>query len=98
MSYGLISNFKATPGNGASLGAILVEASGMMTALDACHTYSVSIEEGDPDSIWVTEIWSSKEAHDASLADGDVRALISRAMPLLAGMPEKGKELRVLTD
>jgi hypothetical protein len=46
--------------------------------------------------VWVTEVWDSKEDDDNSLHVEGVRALISRAMPLLAGQPEKGQELEVI--
>lgn len=46
--------------------------------------------------MWVTEVWDSKEAHDNSLQDEEVRSLISKAMPLLDGEPERGFELDVI--
>jgi len=37
----------------------------------------------------VTELWASEEAHAKSLERDDVRALIQRGMPLIAGMAEQ---------
>jgi len=45
--------------------------------------------------IRVYEVWDHKSAHDSSLRDARVRALIAEAMPLLAG-PPTGVELRVV--
>ncbi len=56
----------------------------------------VSKDKNTPDAVWVTEVWDSKEDHDNSLAVAGVRELIAQAMPLLAGMPEKGQELEIL--
>ncbi len=41
------------------------------------------------------EIWEDKAAHDASLKDERVRALIQQAMPLMGGAPS-GAELKVI--
>ena len=45
-------------------------------------------------AIWVFEMWDDKSAHDASLKDERVRALIAEAGPLMGGAPH-GAELRV---
>ena len=47
-----------------------------------------------PNTVWVTEAWGSREAHDASLQDARIRVLIERAMPLIDGSPE-GIEVRL---
>ncbi|MGG3456376.1 hypothetical protein [Paenibacillus rhizolycopersici] len=36
--------------------------------------------------MWVTEVWSNAGAHAASLQDEATRAMIQRAMPLIAGV------------
>ena len=40
----------------------------------------------DADTIWVTEAWTDREAHDASLRAPGVPETIARARPLIAGM------------
>jgi len=40
-------------------------------------------------------MWENQQAHDDSLKDEQVRALIAEAMPILAGAPS-GSELRVM--
>ncbi|HEY8770358.1 MAG TPA: antibiotic biosynthesis monooxygenase, partial [Thermoleophilaceae bacterium] len=50
--------------------------------------YLVSRSPEDPDAVFVTEAWTSQAAHDASLEDEGARALIARAIPLMAGPPE----------
>ena len=51
-------------------------------------TYIVSRSPADADTVFVTEAWTTREAHDRSLEDDDVRALIARAMPLMAAPPD----------
>jgi quinol monooxygenase YgiN len=86
--YGLHVRFTAKPGEGDALAAILLEAAEGVRRLDACRLYLVSRSPDDGDVVFVTEAWTDREAHDASLQDEGARALIGRAMPLLAGAPE----------
>ncbi|HEX5405115.1 MAG TPA: hypothetical protein VFX16_22775 [Pseudonocardiaceae bacterium] len=39
----------------------------------------------DRNVIWVTEVWQSKEHHEASLRLPETQAAIAAAMPLLTG-------------
>ncbi|TDV57149.1 putative quinol monooxygenase [Actinophytocola oryzae] len=50
-----------------------------------CDLYVVGTSDTDEDLVWVNEVWVSKEAHDASLRLPEVRASITRTMPLLTG-------------
>lgn len=77
--------FKAQPGQGEALAAILLEAAGALRADDSCLLYVVSRGE-DADTIWVSEVWTDREAHDASLRAPGVPETIARARPLIAGM------------
>jgi quinol monooxygenase YgiN len=84
----------AQPGQGDELEAILLEAARALESDDECLLYVVSREPDAPDALWVTEAWRSREAHRASLEDEGVRALIQRAMPIIAELPERTVELR----
>jgi len=77
--------FKAQPGQGEALAAILLEAADALRADDSCLLYVVSRGE-DADTIWVSEAWTDREAHDASLRAPSVPETIARARPLIAGM------------
>ncbi|WP_224997101.1 putative quinol monooxygenase [Cesiribacter sp. SM1] len=94
--YGLHGKLKATEGNGDKLAAILLEASKLVSTAKGCNLYIISKDKNDKDSVWVTEAWDSKEDHDNSLRVEGVRELISQAMPILNGQPEKGQELVIL--
>jgi quinol monooxygenase YgiN len=50
-----------------------------------CRLYVVGVSDTDDDTIWVTEVWESKEKHDASLQLPEAKATISKAMSLLTG-------------
>jgi quinol monooxygenase YgiN len=47
-------------------------------------------DESDANSVYITEIWDSKEDHDNSLKVEGVRELIMKVMPILDGQPNKG--------
>lgn len=94
--YGLHGKLKATEGKGEELASILKEASALVSTAKGCHLYMVSKDTKEREAIWVTEVWDSKEDHDQSLHMAGVRELISKAIPLLDGQPEKGVELDVI--
>lgn len=86
--FGMNVRFTAQPGEGDALASLLVEAAAGAEDDAACLLYVVSREDDDPDTVWVFEAWTDREAHDESLEDEATRALIGRAMPLLAESPE----------
>lgn len=94
--YGLHGKLSAKAGQRDKLSQILMKAASAVSKAKGCHVYIVSIDTSDSNSVWITEVWDSKEDHDNSLAADGVKELISQAMPLLDGKPEKGQELEVL--
>ncbi|HEX7255595.1 MAG TPA: antibiotic biosynthesis monooxygenase [Gaiellaceae bacterium] len=92
--FGLHGRLLAREGGGDELEAILLEAAEALNANRDCLLYVVSRQPDDPEAVWVTEAWTSREAHRASLEDPATRALIQRAMPLIAEPPSRGTELR----
>jgi quinol monooxygenase YgiN len=85
--------FTAQIGKGDALADLLMRAAEGLRNLQACRLYLVSRSPAEAETVWVTEVWTDREAHDASLRDERARALIAQALPLLAGPPE-GTELR----
>ena len=47
--------------------------------------YVVSVSDADDVTVWVTEVWQTKEHHDASLQLPETNAAIGKAMPMLTG-------------
>jgi quinol monooxygenase YgiN len=92
-AFGMHVRFRAQPGQGDALSALLLEASNALSGVDACRLYLVSRLPDDANSVWVTEAWTSREAHAASLEDERAKATIQRAKPLIVGAPE-ATELR----
>jgi quinol monooxygenase YgiN len=94
--YGLHGKLKSIAGSSEKLTRILLEASKLVSTAKGCRLYIVSKDKMDNDSIWVTEVWDTKEDHDNSLNAEGVKALISQAMPLIDGRPDRGQELEIL--
>lgn len=78
------------------LTAILLKAAEGVSKVKGCNLYIISKDKNDKNAVWVTEIWDSKEDHDNSLKAKDTKALISKAIPLLDGQPQRGQELEIL--
>jgi quinol monooxygenase YgiN len=102
--HGLIGSFKTHAGKRDELAAYLLRAADLLRALEGCYLYVIANATDDPDTLWFTEVWRSKEAHQASLTHEGVRAIIAVARPLIAGasgfetVPLGGKGLSEPTD
>ena len=94
--YGLHGKLTAKAGQVDQLADILIQASQLVAKAKGCQVYAIGRDADDPHSVWITEIWDSKEDHDNSLQAPEIRALIGQAMPLLDGRPEKGQELDIM--
>jgi quinol monooxygenase YgiN len=88
MTYGLLNKLIAKPGNRDEVIGILLE-SGQLLESPACLMYMVSESAEEPDVIWVTDLWTSKEEHAEALRNPKLRPFVERTMPLLQGMPEQ---------
>ncbi len=84
--YGLISRIHATPGQRDALASILVEGS---SGMPGCLSYVVARDLGDPDSLWVTEVWDSQASHEASLSLPSVQEAMAAGRPLIARFSER---------
>jgi quinol monooxygenase YgiN len=94
--YLLHGKLMAKPGASDELANILMEASKLVSTAPGCKLYLISKDYQDANSVFVTEVWDSKEDHDNSLKIEGVRDLIMKAMPILDGQPTKGQELELL--
>ena len=84
--YGLIGKIKVVPGQRDALIAILVNG---VSGMPGCISYIVAQDAADPDAIWVTEVWTSKDSHRASLSLPSVQQAIAQGLPLIAGFGER---------
>jgi quinol monooxygenase YgiN len=80
--FGLISKITCIAGQRDALIAILIEGT---SAMPGCLSYVVARDAAEGDALWVTEIWESRERHQASLALPSVQQAIAKGRPLIAG-------------
>jgi len=84
MTFANVGTLGALPGKRDELVALLTERNEGLAGA-GCQAYEVGVDDGQPDTVFVVELWDSREAHQASLALPSVRAAIDRARPLLDG-------------
>jgi quinol monooxygenase YgiN len=84
MAYGYIGSMKTKAGRRDDVVSILLAGvDGLRKS--GCHLYVVGSAHADDNTIWVSEVWESKDLHDASLQLPEAKAAISQAMPMLTG-------------
>ncbi|MGZ6617340.1 MAG: putative quinol monooxygenase [Solirubrobacteraceae bacterium] len=82
----------AQPGQGEALATLMLQVAGSLNATPGCELYAINRAVGDPDVVWVTELWASQQALDDSLAvlrTEEGRARLGEVQALLAGAPER---------
>lgn len=94
--YFLHGKFTAQSGYRDELSNILLDASRLVASAKGCNLYIIGIDPKDGNTVFVTEVWDSKEDHDNSLKVEGVGELIKRTMLILDGQPTRGQELEIL--
>jgi quinol monooxygenase YgiN len=80
--YGMIGKMTTTTGKRAEVISLLLQA---VTEMPGCLSYVVAQDPADENGIWITEVWDSKDSHDASLSLPEVKKSIAAARPMIAG-------------
>lgn len=83
--YGLIGQMESRPGASDELAEILAG----IGKMPGCLSYIVAKDPADSDTIWVTEVWVSKQAHADSLQLPEVQQAIAKGRPLIAGFTSR---------
>jgi quinol monooxygenase YgiN len=89
---GRYMKFTAQPGRGGELAQLLLRAAESVRDTPGCELYVVNRAPADPDVIWVTELWLSQAAIDASLEQlqtDEGQARVAELKALLAAPPER---------
>ena len=89
---GRYMKFTAQAGRGDELAELLLRAAGSLNDTPGCELYVINRAPEQPDVVWVTELWLSQDALDASLEQlrsEDAQAQIAKLTGLLAGPPER---------
>lgn len=89
---GRYMKFTAQPGRGDDLADRLLQAADSLRDTPGCELYVINRVPEEPDVVWVTELWLSQDALEASLeqlATDEGRALLAELQALLAAPPER---------
>ncbi|MFL5958593.1 MAG: antibiotic biosynthesis monooxygenase [Solirubrobacterales bacterium] len=84
-SVGRYAKATAKPGRGDELARVMLEVASSLQNTPGCELYVVNRDAADPDVVWVTEIWRSQEALDASLEAEGAQEQIARVRDLVRG-------------
>ena len=88
--FSLLNKFIVQEGKNKEMVDILLEAAESMKDLAECEIYLVNIDENEPNSVYVYEVWTDESAHQASLELEVTQTLISRAKPIITSMERIG--------
>lgn len=84
MVFANVGTLGSQPGQRDALVAHLTARSDQLAGL-GCLSYEVGINDEQPDTVFVVELWEDAEAHRASLELPEVQASIAAARPMLSG-------------
>lgn len=84
MTFVNVGTLGAVPGKRDLLVEILTRRSADLKAA-GCLLYEVGVNDEQPDTVFVAELWTSAHAHQRSLLLDSVQAAIREARPLLSG-------------
>ena len=84
VNYSFQSIITAQPNKGNELAKVMETASELISKIDGCKLYLVQQSIEEPTKIIVTEVWISKEAHQKSLENEAIIALIGSGRSLIS--------------
>ena len=84
--YGIIGKMIAQGGKRDELIAVLL---GGTKNMPGCLSYVISKDLADDNALWITEVWESRESHQASLSLESVQQAIASGRPLIAEFGER---------
>ena len=81
---------RAKAGQGDELARLLLAVAESLRGIAGCEVYIVNQAVGDPDQVWVTEVWASQQELDAALsATGDAEVSVADVLALVDGPMER---------
>jgi quinol monooxygenase YgiN len=84
MTFANVGTLGTLPGKRDELVAHLIRRTPALGDI-GCLAYEVGTDPDEPDTVFVVELWTSAEAHRASLDLPEVQESIAAARPLLSG-------------
>ena len=91
-SVGRYVKMTAKAGKGEQLAQVMLRVADGLQSVPGCELYLINRSAAEPDVVWVTELWLSQEAVDASLQalqSDEGKAQLAEVMALVDGSPER---------
>jgi quinol monooxygenase YgiN len=82
MTFANVGTLGTVPGKRDELVAHLTQRSELLSEL-GCWLYEVGVNDDQPETVFVMELWKSAEAQHASLERPEAQESIAQALPLL---------------
>ena len=86
--FSVYGRMTALPGRRDELIAVLLDGFRAGGDDSGLLTYSINEAFDDPDTLWLTQLWIDKDAHDATTRSESVAAVTRQVPALLARQPE----------
>ena len=86
--YGLATKVRALPGQHESLSAILEEVSRLVFDVPGCLSYTVSSVADDPDAMFITEFWETRESQQSAFSMAAIYEIAIKFHALSADMEQ----------
>jgi len=93
VKHGFHATMTAQPGRGDEVVQLLLDAPSL--AHDDCLVFLVGRSAGHPDTVHVTEGWTTVEAHSRFFATAEAQNLVAQLQPLLAGESQYTDEVPI---
>ncbi len=84
MTFANVGTLGAVAGKRDELVALLTARNTPLQQL-GCLAYEVGVNDDEPDTVFVMELWENQQAHQSALAVPEIQASITAARPLLSG-------------
>ena len=84
--YGLIGRIVAVSGKRDELASILING---ISGMPGCINYVVARDTVNENALWITEVWESKDKHQASLSLDSVQEAIKLGKPLIESFSDR---------
>ncbi|MFF4182405.1 putative quinol monooxygenase [Streptomyces sp. NPDC001691] len=86
--FSVYGRMTALPGRRDDLIALLLDGFRAAGENGGLLAYTVNAALDDPDTVWLTQLWADKEAHDTTTRSEAVVGVTRQVPPLLAQQPE----------
>ena len=83
MKYAYFGSFRAKEGKRDTVAKLWKEAAIQLKKNADCLEYIISTSDEDSNTVWLWQVWTSREAHDKSIQEEYAQNIIRKATPFI---------------